>query len=53
MEKSKMPSDNTDIRRTWVANWPKKNQDAVYQRIKRQVMANENIPATMKMVKHA
>lgn len=53
MEKSKMPSDNTDIRRTWIRLWPKTNRGPVYKRIKHQVMANENKPMTMglKLVK--
>lgn len=43
-EQSKLPSDNVDIRKTWVQHWPKASQDAVYARIKRQVEANENMP---------
>lgn len=43
-DKSRMPSDHVDIRATWVKHWPKPTQDAVYERIKRQVEANEAVP---------
>lgn len=37
-------SDDTDIRRTWAAHWPKQTQDAVWERIKKQIDIGHELP---------
>lgn len=52
MNKPWTPSNQTDIRKTWLLHWPKKNRDAVWERISASVNALEKLPvAKMERVK--
>lgn len=50
-EKSRKPSDNTNILRTWAKHWPDSAKDAVWQRIVKRIEANDE-PTTAMVVVH-
>lgn len=51
-EKSRKPSDNTDIRRTWAKFWPDSAKDEVWARISRQIDRGDTLPPAPMIVAH-